>query len=512
MTFQSNIFNVVRAKLGIMGKCRFNSKYYDYSALAPKNYECEEGALSSGFCIFHDRNYKNNKKRSEKIYKKIRTALEKDESLFFIGCHFPDIKIKENFANAVYFTKATFTDTDFSNSKFHKVDFSGAKFQNANFSKVFFEESDFLGVEFNGETDFSNTIFKDKVNFSESVFKKANFNCSTMKRAQFLGSKFQTADFSFTKIEDSDFYWVEFRGDANFVGTDIKRTVFPNSRFQGKTRFTGAKFEKTNFTHSCFGEADFDHTLINVMKHIGTTFSGDTNFFSSKLYKIDLHKVKFKKNSNFAESTLHDVTISDGKFQGNSNFAYVIFQDNVRFKNVEIYAADFSFAKFLGKAFFNDVLFRKQDRVNFDVDDLSKVSFRNTDVTKVRFGERVKWGGKNGFRIIDEELLNKDSEKAILQSVISTYRNLRKNYERRFRNEEAQKFFTRELELKKIYKKEDASITISDLEIATKKLEDVNLDLDELKDKVENLEKLAKRKLESEPEKINKKINENYKN
>jgi len=453
MTFQSNIFNVVRAKLGIMGKCRFNSKYYDYSAHRPGNYECEEKALSSGFCIFHDRNYKNNKKRSEKIYKKIRTALEKDESLFFIGCHFPDIKIKENFTNAVYFTKATFTNTDFTNSKFHKVDFSGAKFQNISFSKVFFEESDFLASEFRGEADFSNTVFKDKVNFSESVFKKANFNGSTMKRAQFLGSKFQTADFSFTTIEDSDFYRVEFKAAANFVGTDIKRTVFSNSRFQGRTRFTGAKFEKTNFPHSRFGAIDFDHASINVMKLQGTTFSGDANFFSSKLDKVDLHQVKFKKNTNFAESTLQEVIFSDGKFQGNSNFAYVIFQDNVRFKNVELYAADFSFAKFLGKAFFNDVLFRKQDRVNFDVDDLSKVSFRNTDVTKVRFGERVKWGGKNGFRIIDEELLNKNNEKTILESVISTYRNLRTTSERRFRNEEAQKFFIRELELKKIYKK-----------------------------------------------------------
>ena len=225
MTVQSNIFNVVRAKLGIMGKCRFNSKYYDYSANEPGNYECDEEALPSGFCIFHDRNYKNNKKRSEKIYEKIRTALEKDESLFFIGCYFLDIKIKENFTNAVYFTKTTFTNTDFSGSKFHKVDFSGAKFQNANFSKVFFEESDFLASKFREEADFSNAVFKDKVNFSESVFKKANFNGSTMKRAQFLGSKFQTADFSFTKIEDSDFYGVEFRNNANFVGTYIKKTI-----------------------------------------------------------------------------------------------------------------------------------------------------------------------------------------------------------------------------------------------------------------------------------------------
>lgn len=509
MTLSETFFRFEKIEKTKINRCCFNTKYFNYSKQESANFACDEIALASGLCIFHDKNYSNDKELGQKISEKIKSTLAKKEALFFIGYNIPDLKIKETFKNVVYFTKANFTNTDFTNSKFHKVDFSGSKFLNANFSRSSFEEADFLAVEFGGHSNFSNTVFKNKVNFSESVFNDVNFNGSTMKRAQFLGSKFQTADFSFTKIEDSDFYGVEFQDATNFVGTDIKRTVFPNSKFQGRTRFTGAKFEKTNFTHSRFGAIDFDHASINVMKLQGTTFAGDANFFSTKLDKVDLHRVKFKKSSNFAESTLQEVIFSDGKFQGDSNFAYVVFQDNVRFKNIEFYAADFSFAKFSGKTFFNDVLFRKQKRVNFDVDDLSNVSFRNTDITKVRFGERVKWGGKNGFRIIDEELLNKNNEKTILESVISIYRNLRKNYERRFRNEEAKMFFIRELELKKIYEKEDVSITISDLEIASKNLEDINLDLDELKDKVENLEKLVKRKLE--PEKIDK-INENYKN
>jgi len=241
---------------------------------------------------------------------------------------------------------------------------------------------------------------------------------------------------------------------------------------------------------------------MKVMKLQGTTFSGTANFYSSKLEKVDLYQANFEKNSNFAEATLREVIFSDGKFQDNSNFAYAIFQDDVRFKNVEFQGADFSFAKFFGKTYFNDVLFNKPDRVNFDVEDLSKVSFRNTDVTKVRFGERVKWGGKNGFRIIDEELLNKNNEKKILESIIATYRNLRKNYERRFRNEEAQKFFLRELELKKLYNGEDASLMITDSELIEKKLEDLSHDLHELKEKVDNLEKLVKRKQEPESNKV----------
>jgi len=503
MTPSGTFFRFEKIEKTKINRCCFNTKYFDYSKKETANFACDEIALASGLCIFHDKNYSNDKELDQKISDKIKSVLAKNETLFCIGYNIPDLKIKETFKNFVYFTKASFTNTDFSSSKFQSVDFSGAKFQNANFSKATFEEADFLAVEFSGKANFSNTVFKKKVNFSESVFnKRANFNGSSMKRAQFLGSKFQTADFGLTKIEDSDFYGVLFSGVANFIGTDIKRSVFPNSRFQGKTRFTGAKFEKTEFPQSNFAGTDFDHASMKVMKFHGTTFSGPANFYSSKLEKVDLYQANFEKNSNFAEATLREVIFSDGKFQGNSNFAYVIFQDDVRFKNVELQGADFSFAKFFGKTYFNDVLFGKPDRVNFDVENLSKVSFRNTDVTKVRFGERVKWGGDDGFRIVDEELLNKNNEKKILESVIAIYRNLRKNYERRFRNEEAQKFFLRELELKKLYYGKDASLIMTDSELVTKKLEDLSYDLHELKEKVDDLEKLTKRKQELESNKV----------
>jgi len=502
MTLSGSFFRFKKIKKTKINRCCFNTKYFDYSKQEPANFACDEIALASGLCIFHDKNYSNDKELVQKISDKIISALTKREALFFIGYNIPDMKIKETFKNIVYFTKANFTNIDFTKSKFHKVDFSGAKFQNANFSKTTFEEADFLAVEFNGKANFSKTVFKEKVNFSESVFKKANFSSSSMKRAQFLGTKFQTANFGLTKITDSDFYGVLFSGLANFVGTNIKRSEFPNSRFQGKTRFTGAKFEKVEFSQSNFGSVDFDYASMNVMRFNGTIFDGAANFSSSKLEKVNLHQANFKKNCNFAEATLCEVMFSNGKFHGNSNFSYATFIDDVQFKNVEFQGADFSFAKFSGKTYFNDVLFRIQDRVNFDVENLSKVSFRNTDVSKVRFGELVEWGGDDGFRIIDEELLNKNNEKKILESVIATYRNLRKNYEKRFRNEEAQKFFLRELELKKLYDGKDASLVMTDLELVIKKIEDLSYDLDELKEKVDNLEKLTKRKQEPEKDEV----------
>ena len=481
-----------------MTNCKFKTKYYDYSKKDTASFNCNENSLESGFCIFHDINYDNEKERTQKISNKIKTAISKNEALFCIGYNIPVLKIKSSFSKPVYFTKAILKNSDFSGSKFEKADFSGAKFGDANFSHVSFEEVDFLAVQFDVNANFSQTVFHIKANFSESDFKKANFNGSSMKRAQFLGTKFHNADFGLTKIEDSDFYGVVFNGATNFIGTDIKRTVFPSSKFLGKTRFTGAKFEKTNFPQSSFGAVDFDQASMNVMKLQGSTFNGAANFSSSKLEKVDLYGTEFKKNSNFAETNLQEVIFSNVKFQRNSNFSYAVFHDDVRFKNVELQGVDFSFAKFLGKTYFNDVLFRKQDRVNFDVEDLSQVSFRNTDVTKVRFGERVKWGGDNGFWIVDEELLAKNNQKEVLESVIATYRTIRKNYERRYRNEEAQKFFIRELELKKLYNKEESPLSIQDSELLLKKLEDLEKDFQELNDKVQDLEKMAKRKPEPE--------------
>ena len=233
MTPSGTFVRFEKIKKTKINRCCFNTKYFDYSKQEPANFACDEIALASGLCIFHDKNYSNDKELGQKISEKIKSTLAKKEALFFIGYNIPDLKIKETFKNVVYFTKANFTNTDFRNSKFKKVDFSGAKFQNANFSKAIFEEADFLAAEFSGKANFSNTVFKKKVNFSESVFKRANFSGSSMKRAQFLGTKFKTANFGLTKIEDSDFYGVFFSGLANFVGTVIKRSSFPNSRFQG---------------------------------------------------------------------------------------------------------------------------------------------------------------------------------------------------------------------------------------------------------------------------------------
>ena len=93
------------------------------------------------------------------------------------------------------------------------------------------------------------------------------------------------------------------------------------------------------------------------------------------------------------------------------------------------------------------------------------------------------------YQIIDEELLKDSPSNTVVESVIATYRNLRENYERRFRHEEANKFLARELEIKKIYDKNNSTPTISDSELINNKLNDLKRSYYDLKMKIDNLEK-----------------------
>ena len=64
-------------------------------------------------------------------------------------------------------------------------------------------------------------------------------------------------------------------------------------------------------------------------------------------------------------------------------------------------------ANFYEETLFHDVLFKNQEETLFDVNDLSRVSFRGADITKVRFTERIVWGNdpKDRFKVVDEKYL-----------------------------------------------------------------------------------------------------------
>jgi hypothetical protein len=130
--------------------------------------------------------------------------------------------------------------------------------------------------------------------------------------------------------------------------------------------------------------------------------------------------------------------------------------------------------KFETNSLFNFVTFKSPDEVKFESQDLSKISFSNTDITRIVFGDDTYFGKETKkeeerFKIFDEKRFEKYFEKndnhkndkkddnesldsPPLGSILASYRNLRENYEYRLRYDEAGKFFIREMELKRHYR------------------------------------------------------------
>jgi hypothetical protein len=154
-----------------------------------------------------------------------------------------------------------------------------------------------------------------------------------------------------------------------------------------------------------------------------------------------------------------------------ADFSEAQFKDIANFSGVKFNGVDFNLTKFLAKVYFvenefsdktifRETLFEQQNKVIFNKSNLSKVSFADSDIIRIKFGDKVIWGGQDGFTIIEEEWLRvkgkgqrmPENENVSLNLVLSVYRNLRENYEFRLRYDDAGKFFIKEMELKRKYR------------------------------------------------------------
>ena len=167
------------------------------------------------------------------------------------------------------------------------------------------------------------------------------------------------------------------------------------------------------------------------------------------------------------------------RFHGITRFSRAQFKETANYNNAEFMSGtEFSHCEFIQEVTFietvfslpsrfNYVLFRDPENVNFQTNNLSQVSFVNTDISRVKFGENVKWGfvesrgqrDKNEFKILEEReieahLKNYEKVQVELGNIIAVYRSLRENYEYRLRYDEAGEFFIRELEMKRLYKQD----------------------------------------------------------
>jgi hypothetical protein len=147
-------------------------------------------------------------------------------------------------------------------------------------------------------------------------------------------------------------------------------------------------------------------------------------------------------------------------------FTYATFYQEAYFTNATFSGEAYFSGQFNNETNFNYALFESEERVFFDIENLSCVSFMNTDLTGVRFNEKARWGlnNKEKFKTIDERRLEegvkreRKTKEVNLASIKALYRSLRDNYEYRMRYDESSQFFIREMELKRKYsEKESAS-------------------------------------------------------
>jgi uncharacterized protein YjbI with pentapeptide repeats len=373
-----------------LAKCRFAIKYWNYESQAEIDYFCEEDSQgNSDKCIFHDVYYLQHPLlsfREEKKSNVIRKLMDKttvsialNKALVCIGYYLSDVTIRGNFTKPVYFNGCRFQSrADFRSAKFSVADFRSAKFS---------ESSDFRSAE-----------------LSIAWFDSAKFS----RKADFTGAKFSVADFGSAEFSNiAIFRSAEFSNIANFGLTifsgkaNFASTIFPATptKFFGEANFYSAKF----FGEAIFGSAEFS----DLVDFGSAEFSDLANFYSAK----------FSKAVTFRSAEFSKAKFYSAKFVGSADFISAKFVGSADFISVELSLAWFGSAKFSAeadfsgicikdRAYFNYVLFEDGRKILFGIDDLSRVSFMNTDITRVRFNDRARWGkGQDKFKVFEEKLL-----------------------------------------------------------------------------------------------------------
>jgi uncharacterized protein YjbI with pentapeptide repeats len=252
------------------------------------------------------------------------------------------------------------------------------------------------------------------------------------------------------------FYDCKFLNNISFNGSNFScMTSFRESTFRDSVCFDRVNFSEVSFSETCFHkQASF----------YDANFSSETSFRASIFCgRVEFIKAKFQDEVKFILfSFMNKADFTRAYFADRA-----IFTDDPKF-DPYIKSPKIAYKSFASETLFNHVLFDKPQKIIFDVSDLSKVSFLNSDITRIRFSDKTRWAEPSNkeeyLKIIEEKWIEEkvkqessgdisEAEKDIsLEGVLSVYRNLRENYEFRLRYDDAGKFFIREMELKRRYR------------------------------------------------------------
>jgi len=237
----------------------------------------------------------------------------------------------------------------------------------------------------------------------------------------------------------------KFHGNVDFFNIQLTSVNFSNAHFFGNFYlsnvnsneiflFSKAKFENDD-SKVTFKECD-----LNLANFSLTTF--DSLIFKDST----LNRTKFRT------TTIKDkLSISECTFSGKSDFSDCHFLGESIFSLTSFHTDTiFQYAHFTNIVRYHNVDFKEQQLVIFN-GDLSNVSFIGTDITRIKFSDKILWNNNDRYSILDARELINDPQNFNLSSVLSVYRNLRENYEFYLMYEEAGQFFVKEMELKRIY-------------------------------------------------------------
>ena len=274
--------------------------------------------------------------------------------------------------------------------------------------------------------DLSGTIFPWSIAFSQ--FDKNN----PFPKIYFIDVIFN---------EYVDFVEATFSEDAFFINATFnKASSFRGTTFRKEAFFKKATFRKpTGFIEAVFNEiADFDEVafkgIVNFNKAV---FSGAASFNKAIFSEdADFTKAAFNKVgfASFTKATFDkDVHFIQAAFSGDVKFTKATFNGDVHFRTT-----NFHKSLYLGWCLVNKSIF-------FEDVDLSKVSFLNSDPSKIHFTD-CTWSRRYGRNILlDEKNLKK--KVSSFDKVEYLYRRLKQKYKEEHNETEASNWHYGEKEM-----------------------------------------------------------------
>jgi len=441
--------------------CKYPEKSYWVLNNDIRKFNCEEKPLDSGYCIYHDPNYinplnpdldRNMNHLREEFTTKFKNLMDQDADMKFIGYILPGLCLEDyTIKNDIFFSYSKFSENItlknlnfkkkciFYHTKFQK----GCSFHKCKFRYSKFDNSEFITTKKTTINNGVKTVWQGPhVSFSGSQFLDiASFRCikNFSDEVYFNSCKFfKKVEFSYVAFCNVDFEGAQFFEEVSFFNCLIINGKLHSTTFEGQLHMNCVDADRLSFGQGKFNELFLAHSTIGSGSFWDSEFVQKISFETNYFGQMDFRQCRFHKRCEFKDTRVHSC-----------DFSFAEFHDTVYF--LQGYFLDFSRINF--------VKFEKPEQVFFQEIDLANVSFANTDISRLNFGDKVRFGGNDKNTIIEEVHLLRQSQdstiegpKVNLKTVLSVYRNLRENYEFRLRYDEAGVFFVKEMELKRIYK------------------------------------------------------------